>query len=147
MGRLVWARTRKQIWSPNHARKNPKVKLGLRNWAMLPSYFDCIFVHLRQKARLRSELSPKFFVNFWPEPQPDSKSPARLTTLSPPRQFCVKKYFWKKISCRGNAHWTNYWISIQGPGPPGRTSTPTTAYFMKKEKSSRKIFKWIIIYC
>ena len=54
------ARTRKLIWSPNHARKNPKVKLGQKNLAMLPSYFDCIFVHLKQKARLRPELSPKF---------------------------------------------------------------------------------------
>ena len=27
---------------------------------MLSSYFDYIFVHLRQKARLRPELSPKF---------------------------------------------------------------------------------------
>ena len=41
-------------------RKNSKVKLGLKNLAMLPSYFDYIFVHLRQKARLRPELSLKF---------------------------------------------------------------------------------------
>ena len=27
---------------------------------MLPKYFDYIFVHLRQKAHLRPELSPKF---------------------------------------------------------------------------------------
>ena len=27
---------------------------------MLSSYFDYIFVHLRQKARLRPDLSPKF---------------------------------------------------------------------------------------
>ena len=27
---------------------------------MLPSYFDYSFVHLRQKARLKPELSPKF---------------------------------------------------------------------------------------
>ena len=43
------ARIRKLIWSPNHARKNPKVKLGLKNLAMLPVYVDYIFVHLRQK--------------------------------------------------------------------------------------------------
>ena len=30
--------------------KNPKVKLGLKNLAMLPSYFDYIFVHLGQKS-------------------------------------------------------------------------------------------------
>ena len=46
---------------------------------MVPSYFDYIFVHLRQKARHRSELCPEIFVNFRPEPSP--KSPARLTTL------------------------------------------------------------------
>ena len=40
--------------------KNPKVKVDLKNLAMLSSYFDYIFVHLRQKARLRPELSPKF---------------------------------------------------------------------------------------
>ena len=40
--------------------KKTKVKLGLKNLAMLPSYFDFIFVHLRQKALLRPELSPKF---------------------------------------------------------------------------------------
>ena len=27
---------------------------------MLPSYFDYIFVHLKQKVRLKPELSPKF---------------------------------------------------------------------------------------
>ena len=35
--------------------KKTKVKLGLKNLAMLPSYFDCIFVHLSQKARLRPD--------------------------------------------------------------------------------------------
>ena len=40
--------------------KKTKVKLSLKNLAILPSYFDCIFVHLRLKARLRPELSPKF---------------------------------------------------------------------------------------
>ena len=32
----------------------------MKNLALLPSYFNYIFVHLRQKARLRPELSPKF---------------------------------------------------------------------------------------
>ena len=40
---------------------------------MLPSYFGYIFVHLKQKARLRPELSPKFFVSFRPEPGPNPK--------------------------------------------------------------------------
>ena len=35
---------------------------------MLLSYFDYIFVHLRQKARLRPELSPKFLSTLGPNP-------------------------------------------------------------------------------
>ena len=42
--------------------------LGLKNLAMLLSYFYYFFVHVKQKAHLR--------------PEPDSKSPARLTTLT-----------------------------------------------------------------
>ena len=48
--------------------KKTKVKLGLKNLAKLQSYFDYIFVHLRQNARLRPALSPEIFVNFRPEP-------------------------------------------------------------------------------
>ena len=44
---------------------------------MLPSYFDYICVHLRQKAHLRPELSPKF----WSTLGPTRKSPAQLTTM------------------------------------------------------------------
>ena len=43
-----------------------------------------IFVHLRQKVRLRPKLSPKFLSTLGPspaKPEPDPKSPARLTTL------------------------------------------------------------------
>ena len=60
---------------PKSCPKKPKVKS--ENLTMLPSYFDCIFVHLRQKVRF----SPEIFVKFRSEPQPDPKSPARLTTL------------------------------------------------------------------
>ena len=35
---------------------------------MLPRYFDYIFVHLRQKAGLRPELSPKFLSTLGPNP-------------------------------------------------------------------------------
>ena len=48
--------------------KKSKVKLGLKNLALLPSYFDYIFVHLRQKARHRPELSPKFLSTLGPNP-------------------------------------------------------------------------------
>ena len=57
--------------------KKPKVKLGLKNLAMLPSYFDYIFVHLRQKVRLRPELSPKFFVDVRTKPGPNPTRKAR----------------------------------------------------------------------
>ena len=45
-----------------------KVKLGLKNLAMLPRYFDYIFVQLRQKVHLRPELSPKFWSALGPNP-------------------------------------------------------------------------------
>ena len=48
--------------------KKTKVKLDLKNLAMLPSYFDYICVHLRQKERLRPELSPKFLSTLGPNP-------------------------------------------------------------------------------
>ena len=48
-------------------KKKTKVNLGMKNLAMFSSYFNFIFVHLRQKARLRPELSTKF-INFRPEP-------------------------------------------------------------------------------
>ena len=83
-GRLVRARTRKfkpepgpnpkTNLKPKSCPKKPKVKIGLKNLTMLPSYFDYIFAHLRQKTRLRSELSPKSLSTLGP-------SPARLTTL------------------------------------------------------------------
>ena len=44
--------------------KNPNVNSSLKNLTMLPSYFDYIFVHLRQKARLRPESSRKFIQHF-----------------------------------------------------------------------------------
>ena len=37
-------------------------------------------------------------------------------------------------------------FELRGPGPPGGTYTPTTVFFMTKQKSQRKIFEWIIIY-
>ena len=49
-------------------KKKTKVKLGLKNLAMLPSYFEYIFVHLGQTVRLRPELIPKFLSNSGPNP-------------------------------------------------------------------------------
>ena len=48
--------------------KNPQVNLGLKNLAMLSSYFDYIFVHLKQKASLRPDLSPKVLSALGPNP-------------------------------------------------------------------------------
>ena len=48
--------------------KNPKVKLGPKNLAMLPSYFDYIFVRLKQKVPPRPELNPKFLPTSDPNP-------------------------------------------------------------------------------
>ena len=47
---------------------NPKIMLGLINLAMLPGYLDYIFVQLRQKLRLRPELSPKFWSTLGTKP-------------------------------------------------------------------------------
>ena len=40
--------------------------LRVKNLAMLPSYFDSIFVNLRQKERLRPELGPTFMSTLGP---------------------------------------------------------------------------------
>ena len=77
--RLVPARARKYKSKPGPnsitnlklkscPKKKTKVKLGLKNLAILLSYFDYIFVHLRQKVRLRPELSPKFWSSLGPNP-------------------------------------------------------------------------------
>ena len=51
--------------------KKTKVKLGLKNVAMLPRYFNYIFVHLRKK----NTSQVQSFVNFRPElgPSPTKK--------------------------------------------------------------------------
>ena len=54
--------------------KKPKVKLGMKNLAMLPNCFDYTFGHLRQKVRLRPELSPKIFSTLSPNPSPTRKA-------------------------------------------------------------------------
>ena len=41
---------------------------------MLPSYFGYIFVLLRHKVRVRSELSPKFLSTLGPNPNPTGKA-------------------------------------------------------------------------
>ena len=55
-----------------------QVKLDLKNLAMLPSYFDSIFIHLRQKACIRPELSPKFLSALGPNPTQKSRLDLQL---------------------------------------------------------------------
>ena len=40
----------------------------MKNLAMWPGYVDYIFVHLKQKIRLRPELIPKFLSTLGPNP-------------------------------------------------------------------------------
>ena len=35
---------------------------------------------------------------------------------------------------------------MEGPKPPNRTFTPTTAYFHDETKLSKKIFEWIFFF-
>ena len=44
---------------------------------MLPSYFDYIFVRLRQKVHLRPDISPKFLSTLGPSPNPNPTRKAR----------------------------------------------------------------------
>ena len=46
---------------------------------MLLSYFDYIFCALKAKSTFQARIKPEIFVKFRPEP--DAKSPARVTTL------------------------------------------------------------------
>ena len=60
--------------------KNPRLKLGLKNLAILPRYFDYFFVHLRQKVRLRPVLNPTFLSTLGPNPTRKAR-PDLITTL------------------------------------------------------------------
>ena len=54
---------------------------------MLPIYFDYIFVHQRQKVRLRSELSRKFLSTLGPNPartRPEKPGPPYNSALLHP---------------------------------------------------------------
>ena len=64
------------------------VKLGLKNLAILPSNFDLFFWTPKTKSTSQARIKPDIFVNFRPEPDP--KSPARLTTLVRGRQVAHK---------------------------------------------------------
>ena len=80
--------------------KKTKVKLGLKNLATLPSYFDYTFVHLTQKILLRSELSPKFLLTLNPNPartrtRPENPGP---TYNSVPTYFCIEQQHYLRVA-------------------------------------------------
>ena len=58
---------------------------------MLPSYFDYIFVHLKQEVRLRPELSQKFWSTLGPKPSPTRKARPD-TTLMHHAKTKLRKY-------------------------------------------------------
>ena len=63
---------------------------------MLPSYFDYIFVDLRQKVCLRPELSPKFLSTLGPNPT--RKAPLDLQLwldYQPAQQYLYYAFFFK----------------------------------------------------
>ena len=75
--------------------KKTEVKLRLKNLAMLPSYFDYIFVYLRQKARLRPELSAKFQSTLSPNPartRPEKPGPTYNSALHH-NLLTINRYF------------------------------------------------------
>ena len=58
---------------------------------MLPNYFDYIFVHLRQKSRLRPELSPKLLSTLGPNPAQLEKPMPTLNSASCNQSFLKKR--------------------------------------------------------
>ena len=85
---------------------------------MLPGYFDYILLQKKKKktVRLRPDLSPKFLSTLGPKP--DSKSPARFTTLTYAvfkftRLSLYVQYFTQKIIQLIYYMWTfNLWYSF-----------------------------------
>ena len=78
--------------------------LGLKNLAMLPSYFDCVFVYLKQKAHLRPDLSPKFLTTLGPNPTRKARPDLQLwkTQCLRPSQGLKKQHGQRhEPSCRG----------------------------------------------
>ena len=55
---------------------------------MLPNYFDYIFVHVRQKVRVRPELCPKFLSTLGPNP---ARTRARPEKPGPSYNSVVRK--------------------------------------------------------
>ena len=58
---------------------------------MLPKYFDYIFVHLRQKLRLRPKLSPKFLSTVGPNPNRKAQRDLQLCSVDHPKKGTILK--------------------------------------------------------
>ena len=56
---------------------------------MLPSYFDYIFVRLRQKVSLRPEVSPKFLSTLGPNPTRKARPDLQLCSNQPQDFFGI----------------------------------------------------------
>ena len=61
--------------------KKTKVNLSLKNLTMLPSHFDYILLHLRQKVSLRPDLSPKYLSILGPNPTRKARPDLQLCIL------------------------------------------------------------------
>ena len=77
---------------PKSCLKNPKVELGLKNSAIVPSYFDYFFVHLRQKVRLRPKLSPTFWSTLGPNPNPTRKARPDLQLCTAVPKLTLRRF-------------------------------------------------------
>ena len=64
---------------------------------MLPSYFDYIFVHLRQKARLRPELSPKSLSTLGPNPTRKARPDLQLWVYFRINQINISNEVYQKV--------------------------------------------------
>ena len=91
---------------------------------MLLNYFGYIFVHLKQKAHLRPELSMKFLSTLGPNPNPTQKA-------RPDLQLWLGEILVEQI----------IEFELRRLGHSGRTYTPTTGYFHDKTKISKTILR------
>ena len=72
----------------------------MKNLVALRSYFDYIFVHLRQKPRLRPELSPKFLSALGPNlarTRPEKPSPTYNSALGNRASSEEKSQRWRAV--------------------------------------------------
>ena len=72
------------------------------------------------------------------------------TRLPPPRQFLRQKILLNKKKPREMLIEQITEFELRGPGPPGRTCTPTTGYFYDKTKismSNLSVYYYLLLKC